>query len=69
MKILIVAMGNSIHLARWISQINDQGWDIHLYPTESFVAVNDEIKNVKIHIPFFIKLIVNFYKNRMKKKS
>ena len=44
MKILFVAMGNSIHLARWISQINDEGWDIHLFPTESFVEVNDEIK-------------------------
>ncbi|MHB1377031.1 MAG: glycosyltransferase [Candidatus Humimicrobiaceae bacterium] len=67
MRILIVAMGNSIHLARWVSQINDQGWDIHLFPTESFVAVNPEIKNVKIHIPLFIKLIVNFYKNRKQK--
>ena len=67
MKILIVAMGNSIHLARWISQINDQGWDIHLFPTASFVSINPEIKNVKIHIPFLIKLIVKFYKNKKQK--
>ena len=64
MKILFVAMGNSIHLARWVSQINDEGWDIHLFPTESFVEVNDEIKNVKVHIPWAIRLIVKFYKKR-----
>lgn len=25
-------MGHSIHTARWIGQVKDQGWDIHLFP-------------------------------------
>ena len=36
MRILFVAMPDSIHTARWISQIADQGWDIYLFPV--FIA-------------------------------
>ncbi|MBM3145937.1 MAG: glycosyltransferase family 4 protein [Chloroflexi bacterium] len=32
MRILFVAMPDSVHTARWISQISDQGWDIYLFP-------------------------------------
>jgi len=32
MRILFVAMPDSVHSARWISQIADQGWDIYLFP-------------------------------------
>jgi glycosyltransferase involved in cell wall biosynthesis len=31
LRILFVAQAVSIHTARWISQINDQGWDLHLF--------------------------------------
>ena len=31
MRILFVAQAVSPHTARWISQIQDQGWDIHLF--------------------------------------
>jgi len=31
MRILFVAMPDSIHVARWISQIADQGWEIFLF--------------------------------------
>ena len=31
LRILFVAQAVSIHTARWISQVNDQGWDLHLY--------------------------------------
>jgi glycosyltransferase involved in cell wall biosynthesis len=34
MRILFVAMSNSIHTARWISQIQDQGWDVYLFPVQ-----------------------------------
>jgi len=34
MRILFVAMSNSIHTARWISQIQDQGWEIYLFPVQ-----------------------------------
>lgn len=37
MKILFVAFPQSVHTARWIKQINGQGWDLHLFP-----SVNDE---------------------------
>lgn len=36
MRILFVAMPDSVHTARWISQIADQGWDIFLFPV--FIA-------------------------------
>lgn len=64
MKILFVAMGNSIHLVRWISQINDQGWELHLFPTDNLVLIREEIKSVKVHIPFAVKLIHRIYKKR-----
>jgi glycosyltransferase involved in cell wall biosynthesis len=31
-SILFVAMSESVHTARWISQIADQGWDVYLFP-------------------------------------
>ena len=31
-RILIVAMAESVHTARWISQLGEQGWDVHLFP-------------------------------------
>jgi glycosyltransferase involved in cell wall biosynthesis len=31
LRILFVAQAVSIHTARWISQISDQGWDLHLF--------------------------------------
>ncbi|MBA4384746.1 MAG: hypothetical protein C0410_08420 [Anaerolinea sp.] len=32
MKIFIVAMPDSVHTARWITQIQEQGWEIFLFP-------------------------------------
>jgi hypothetical protein len=50
MRILIVAMANSIHTARWISQIADRGWDIHLFPsTDSFLDLHPEVGGVTLH--------------------
>lgn len=34
MKILFVGMIDSVHVARWISQIGDQGWELYLFPVE-----------------------------------
>jgi glycosyltransferase involved in cell wall biosynthesis len=31
MKILFIAIPNSVHTARWISQISDRGWDLRLF--------------------------------------
>jgi hypothetical protein len=33
MRILFVGMPSSIHAARWISQLADQGWEIYLFPS------------------------------------
>lgn len=50
MRILVVAMSNSIHTARWLSQIEDQGWDIHLYPSiDNWIDVHPEIRNLTLH--------------------
>lgn len=53
MRILIVAMSNSVHTARWISQIADQGWDIHLFPSIDVDYINSDLKNVTVHHTFF----------------
>lgn len=31
-KILFIAMPESVHTARWMAQIADQGWELHLFP-------------------------------------
>lgn len=49
MKILIVAMSDSIHTARWISQVADQGWEIHLFPSIDCGITNKEIKNTVVY--------------------
>lgn len=49
MKILFVAMAESVHTARWISQLHDQGWDIHLFPSNNEDIISPELANVTIH--------------------
>lgn len=48
MRILFVAMADSIHTARWINQITDQGWDIHLFPVVDG-GIHPELRNVTVH--------------------
>lgn len=48
MRILFVAMGNALHTARWISQLDGLGWDIHLFDTvDSSICPN--LHNVTLH--------------------
>ena len=49
MRVLIVAMSESIHTARWLSQIDDQGWDIHLFPSIDYGLVHCEMKNIIVY--------------------
>ena len=49
MKILVIAMSGSVHTARWLSQITDQGWDIHLFPSIDLDEIHPEIQNVTVH--------------------
>jgi glycosyltransferase involved in cell wall biosynthesis len=55
MKILIIAMSESIHTARWISQITDQGWDVHLFSSIDCGLIHPEIKGITAHIPIYGK--------------
>jgi hypothetical protein len=34
MRILFVAMADSVHTVRWIGQLQDRNWDLHLFPCE-----------------------------------
>ncbi|MFH2102004.1 MAG: glycosyltransferase [Chloroflexota bacterium] len=53
MRILFVAMQESIHTARWINQIADQGWDIRLFPV-SAAPVSPELRNLTAYgLPLF----------------
>jgi hypothetical protein len=49
MKILFIAMSESIHTARWINQIADQGWEIHLFPSIDYGITHPDLKNVSIY--------------------
>jgi|GEM_PF-281538 len=49
MKILVVAMINSIHTVRNLSQISDQGWDIHLFPSIPVLGRIYEFPGTKVH--------------------
>jgi glycosyltransferase involved in cell wall biosynthesis len=52
-RILYVAMADSIHTARWINQIADQGWDLHLFPVYS-ASPSSELRNVTVYgLAFF----------------
>ncbi len=48
MRILFVAIGESVHTARWMSQIADEGWDLHLFPAEVGLPHKD-YQNVTLH--------------------
>jgi len=41
-------MANSIHTARWLGQLNGQGWDIHLFPVED-AGIHTDLRNVTVH--------------------
>ncbi|MBI5574850.1 MAG: glycosyltransferase [Deltaproteobacteria bacterium] len=50
MRILLVAMANSIHTARWVGQIANEGWDLHLFPsTDTWIDVHPDMRNVTLH--------------------
>lgn len=49
MRILIVAMSGSIHVARWLKQLTDQGWDIHLFPSAGNDAPHAAMRDLTLH--------------------
>lgn len=56
MRILFVAMPFSIHTVRWISQMNDTGWDLHLFPSMKFQPLHAEMRGVVYHENFYDNL-------------
>ena len=50
---MIVALSGSVHTARWISQIEDEGWDIFLFPSYDNLWINTDLTKVTQCIPFF----------------
>jgi glycosyltransferase involved in cell wall biosynthesis len=55
MRILFVAMAHSIHTARWISQIAEQGWDIHLFPSIDVIEIHSKLPAINIHHSFYVR--------------
>ena len=56
MKILLVAMANSIHTARWVKQLSEENWNIYLYPSIDSGVVHESLINVNIYNKYcFIK--------------
>lgn len=50
-KILFVAMQMSTHTVRWIRQLSDAGYDIHLFPV-NHIPAHPDLRGVTIHQPF-----------------
>jgi glycosyltransferase involved in cell wall biosynthesis len=57
-KILLIAMPNSIHTARWLNQINNRAeWEIHLFPSIEGEITHPLISGVVVHYLFRSKHI------------
>jgi glycosyltransferase involved in cell wall biosynthesis len=56
MRILFVAMSDSVHAARWIGQIADQGWDLHLFPSVDHGSVHPELPPVKLQRSWYERI-------------
>jgi glycosyltransferase involved in cell wall biosynthesis len=50
-RILFVGMQMSTHTARWINQLADEGWDLHLFPMDHQPVIL-EMRGVTIHQPW-----------------
>ena len=55
MRIFFVAMAESVHTARWISQLEGQGWDIHLFPSIDWGLTHPDIRNIDVYHSFYGK--------------
>src|SRR5262245_18651962 len=48
MRILIVGMAASVHIARWLQQFVDRDWDIHLFPVNDS-RPHPDLRRVTVH--------------------
>lgn len=44
-----MAMPDSIHTARWIEQLNEQNWDIHLFPSTTIPLLHPRLCQITVH--------------------
>jgi len=49
LRILFIAMSNSVHSARYICQFNDKGWDLHIFPSIAIGRIHPDIKFITVH--------------------
>lgn len=54
--ILLVAMPNSIHTCRWIRQMSNDKWDVHLFSSIGGAVVHPEVAGARFHHPLFVYL-------------
>lgn len=47
-RILFIAMTESVHTARWLNEIQDLNWDVHIFPSQG-IWIHPAIKNVTVH--------------------
>lgn len=50
-KILFIGMPDSPHLARWISLISDEGWDLHFFPVY-LAPAHPLLRKITVHQPW-----------------
>jgi hypothetical protein len=51
--ILLVAMSDSVHVARWIKQLDSSCWEIHLFSSTGSLEMHPELAGITVHSPFF----------------
>ncbi len=49
MRILLVAMANSVHTARWIAQLPVDDWDVHLFSSTPSGESHPMLRGVTVH--------------------
>jgi glycosyltransferase involved in cell wall biosynthesis len=60
MKILIVTETASMHAARWVNQLKDTGWDVHVFQAlAAGSAVSEEFIFGNLHVPISAKATGN----------
>jgi hypothetical protein len=51
--ILLIAMPDSVHVARWLKQIDSTQWEVHLFPSTAGTEIHPELGGVTLHSPLF----------------
>lgn len=49
MRVLFVGMANSIHTVKWVRQLGDQGWELHLFPSVDSGQVLPGFPKLTVH--------------------